>query len=527
MNFMTEQAPAQISNKDEFLKEIKKLSLLDKMDYELVRDVIADKFKTRVSMLDEFVEDERKKLKAHEAETDLFSKIEPWGKTVELSKLLDEIVNMLNKYVSFISSHEPRAIALWVVHTYCIDIAYITPVLFITSAEMRSGKSTLLSILQQIVSKCIAASSVSPSVIYRVIPKYRPTLIFDEADAYMTSKNEELRNVMNAGHSRSTAKILRTNPDTLEPEMFDAFGAKCVAAIRDLPGTIEDRSIIIKMQRIVKGIKKEKMRFVNEALRLEFHSIQRKCVRFVNDSIKELNVISPSLPDKLNSRAEDNWYPLLQIAELAGTEWLKYANTAALALSNIKNENKSIGIELLEDIQNIFEIELKHLSEIPTSILIDTLCIDEDAPWATYNFKRQDTRITSRQLSNLLLPYDMKRTKNIGDKKLKGYSKSAFQDAFSRYLYSDTIDTSATSASSAKTSNGTAHTDNEEKNLSAPSCSIRSHNEIPTSSKIAGADRSRTEQQNKSAETQAGQGIAEIAAIADISVDYEDECILV
>lgn len=444
---MTQEPKSQLGN---LQIEIKYLSSLQPIEYELERFRVAEKFKIRVNELDRFVESERRLQEEDKSETVLFRKIEPWHDAVCLDDLLHDIVQDLNRYVSFNSEHELIAIALWIIHTYCIKIAYISPILFVTSAEMRCGKSTLLSILQKLLFKCVAASSVSPSAIYRLIPKYRPTFIFDEADTYFTEKNEALRGVINAGHSRDTSGILLTNPETLEVERFDAFGAKCIAAIKGLPGTIEDRSIIIKMHRINKGQKKEKMRLMNEDIRKQLYIIQQKCLRFANDNLLKLKTIEPSIPETLNDRAADNWHPLLQIVALAGKGWQDAAIKAALSLSGVEQENKSLGVELLEDIFTVLNEKCLNYNYLTTSELIDALCKDEEAPWATYNNKRQDARIGARQLSKLLSPYGIKST-NVGPERNKGYFIENFNDAFNRYIPSQNQNISAHSAQSAQT----------------------------------------------------------------------------
>lgn len=455
------------------LNRINELAMMDFLEYERLRKEEAEKMGLRSNILDEEVTKLRKKSEEEKSETILFPPIEPWMEEVSLSTLLDEMVSTLKKYISFISEHEPRAIALWIVHTYCIKAAYISPILFITSAEMRSGKSTLLAILQKITFKCLAASSISPSVIYRVIPKCHPTLLCDEADTYLTDKNEDLRGVFNAGHSRDTAGVLRTNPDTLEVERFDAFGPKCLAAIKSLPSTIEDRAIIVKMRRKAKEQKTEKLRLINEQLRMEFHDIQRKCLKFANENIENIKKTTPSIPDQLNDRASDNWCVLLQIAKLAGEQWLKHAKAASLFLSGRKQENKSLGIELLEDIQNIFDGKYKNCQDLTTVELIEVLCQDDEGPWAVYNSRRKDTKITPRQLANLLNPYDITSTNLVRDysKRPKGYRKKDFDDAFSRYIPSEPPNFAATSATAATTNNDGACGGNEEKNSSAQSCS--------------------------------------------------------
>src|SRR5258708_38949381 len=116
-----------ITLKEKLDIEIKRLVLLDAVQYELEREKIANQFGIRVGKLDEFINTERKKTEEEKSETVLFPKIEPWLDEVALSTLLDEIFTILNRFISFNSDSEPTAAALWIMHTYTIEAAYITP----------------------------------------------------------------------------------------------------------------------------------------------------------------------------------------------------------------------------------------------------------------------------------------------------------------------------------------------------------------------------------------------------------------
>jgi hypothetical protein len=83
-----------------------------------------------------------------------------------------------------------------------------------------------------------------------LIPHYRglpPTLLLDEGDTYLRH-NEDLRGVIDAGHQRNGA-VIRTVGEDHEPRRFSVFAPVVIAAIGDLPATIEDRSIKIPMRR--------------------------------------------------------------------------------------------------------------------------------------------------------------------------------------------------------------------------------------------------------------------------------------
>ena len=72
----------------------------------------------------------------------------------------------------------------------------------------RCGKTLLLIVLGALVPRRLFASNVTPAVLFRTIEKYRPTLLIDEADTFIR-ENDELRGVLNSGHTRTTAVVIR------------------------------------------------------------------------------------------------------------------------------------------------------------------------------------------------------------------------------------------------------------------------------------------------------------------------------
>ena len=138
----------------------------------------------------------------------------------------------------------------------------------------------------------------------------------------------------------------------------------------------------------------------------------------------------PELPEALSDRAQDNWEPLLAIAECAGPDWVRRATAAALKLSGDAAEAVSTGNELLADIRQAFES--KQVEKIRTTDLIDALTADDEQGWATYNWGKP---ITPRQLAKLLAGYGIRpKTVRFGPHTPKGYERSQFTDAFARYL---------------------------------------------------------------------------------------------
>src|SRR5439155_122756 len=179
------------------------------------------------------------------------------------NKLLWKTVEFLKRFVVFPSRHETIATALWVLHTHAIDAADATPYLAITSPEKQSGKTRLLEVLELLVARPWRAILPSEAVVFRKITIDKSTLLLDEVDAIFSDKastHEALRAMLNAGHRRG-AKIPRCNTQTLAVSEFEVFGPKAISGIGDLPDTVADRSIPIRLARRARDERVEKFRY--------------------------------------------------------------------------------------------------------------------------------------------------------------------------------------------------------------------------------------------------------------------------
>src|SRR5262249_27692909 len=146
----------------------------------------------------------------------------------------------------------------------------------------------------------------------------------------------------------------------------------------------------------------------------------------------------PTIPDSLNDRAADCWRPLLAIADLAGGSWPEIARQAALALSNRNGDDGSTGVQLLVDIHKIFQSE--GVDGFFSETLIAELAKMEDRPWPEW---KNGKAISKSQLARILTRFDITvKTIRIGNDTAKGYKVDQFNDAFSRYLDSQTVTSS-------------------------------------------------------------------------------------
>ena len=320
--------------------------------------------------------------------------IEPTDLAVDGNDLLSQVVDTLGRHI-ILEQHAIDACALWILLTYSFDAFPILPILAVTSPEKRCGKTSLLEALSGLVYKPLLASNISPSAIFRTIEKFKPCLLIDEADTFLRD-NEPLRGIINSGHTRKSAFVVRTNLNTMEPERFSTWCSKVIAMIGDLPGTILDRSVHVKMKR---KLNSEKIQKISLDYDVDNSMLRRGARRWANDNIELLRNVKPVMPDIGNDRTLDNWVPLLSIAELIGGEWPERARKAMLFFEKVSSED-SIGQILLGDIKNIFATR----DRITSKELVDSLIAVEDHPWSDW---RRGKPLTQNGLARLLKPFEI------------------------------------------------------------------------------------------------------------------------
>ena len=360
--------------------------------------------------------------------------VEPWPEPVEGKVLLDDLRGVLERFV-VLPKWAGETLALWVVHTYAYQLRNVSTYLGIESPQKRCGKTTLLSVLSELVNRPVVAANISPPAFFRVIEETRPTLLIDEADTFLAG-NDELRGILNSGYSRKTAYVVRvssmrnsalhTPNSELEGSRLARFSCWCpkvMAAIGRLPETLADRCIVIRMQRKTAQEECERLK------KLQASDLRRKCARFARDNEERIAGARPELPESLNDRAADIWEPLLVLADLAGGDWPRLARLAAEGLSTSAQESSPIAA-LLAELAVVF-VEIDG-NQVFSRTLVAVLNASPDRPWAELS---QGKPVTELWLANQLRPYGIRpRTRRIGDERAKGYALEDFQETFRRYV---------------------------------------------------------------------------------------------
>lgn len=405
--------------------EIIRLSELDPIKYEQRRKDAAKELGIRATALDREVQRRRQATEEAEGAID-FADPERWPYRVEGAELLDELTAAASRHL-VLPAGAAEAIALWVVHSHAHDSARISPILAVTSPTPECGKTTLLTLLGALVPRPLPASNITASALFRSVEKWAPTVLVDEADTFLRG-SDDLRGILNSGHNRHNAWVIRTQGDDHEPRRFATWAPKAVALIGKLPETLASRSVPVELRRMGAGETVAPLR----GDRLEhLEPLCRKAWRWAEDNGRDLRRHEPDMPTTLRGRAADNWRHLLAIADLAGGDWAKRARRAAEALSG-RRSDQSAGVMLLEDIRAIFDE--KGAKVLPSAEIVEALGEMEDRPWPEWKAGRP---LTQRQLARLLEPFKIapRKFRATGySPGTRGYERGAFEDAFSRYL---------------------------------------------------------------------------------------------
>ncbi len=174
------------------------------------------------------------------------------GETAEEgAALLDDLRAAIGRYVVLPSEETLTAVTLWVAASHIQPALQHAPRLAVVGPTKGCGKSRVLDVLHETVSRPMMTVNTSPAVVFRIIGEDPPTLLVDEADTIFGPKagdKEDLRGPLNAGHQRNRPAWRISGPEH-KPTGFPTFAMAALAGIGDLPDTIMDRAVVLRMQK--------------------------------------------------------------------------------------------------------------------------------------------------------------------------------------------------------------------------------------------------------------------------------------
>ena len=425
---------------------IARLAALPELEYERVRTDEAERLGVRVTQLDKLVRNERSSgeddhLQGRRIE---WNEPEPWPEPVDGEVLLTDIAELIRRYVDM-PDEKAVAVALWIAHTFLHSRLDLSTILNVTSATKRCGKSLLMEVAGTLVSRSLTVSGrITPAGMFRIIALHQPTLILDEADTFM-SDDPELRGIVNGSQRREMAFVIRAVGEDHEPRLFRSWCPKAISGIGDLPDTVADRAVTVRLER--RSPTSGDMPHWRDRDRQAVEVLKRKLARWTDDSadavLERRNGIA--FPSALQDRARDAWEALLAIGEVAGGEWAGATGRTYRACEAVNAEvDSETGIRemLLADIRKLFE-EAGDAAQLPTGksnerydpcspAILPAPVAMEGRPWAEYS---RGSSLTARGLASLLKGFGIAPGTIRLNHKLtaKGYKRESFEPTWKRY----------------------------------------------------------------------------------------------
>lgn len=353
---------------------------------------------------------------------------EPWPESVDGEDLLADIEGTLRRFIAM-DEWAYIAVTLWILHAHAHGSSFVSPVLALLSPEKRCGKTTLLTLIGALVPRPLSTSNITAAALFRSVEKYGPTVLIDEADTFLKDR-EDLRGIVNSGHIRSSAYVVRTVGDDHEPTTFSTWSPKTIAMIGNPPDTIVDRSVVVKMRRRAPGEQVDRMRLHRLG---SLEPLRRKAWRWAQDHDEALRQADPALPGELHDRAADNWRPLLAIADEIGGQWPERARHASVKVAKqADGDDGSVHTLLLGDIRAVFDDT--NAAQLATKVILESLHEMEGRPWGEWG--RSNKPMTPHALGRALKRFDVSPHQfRDGLDVVRGYARTDLDDAFRRYLH--------------------------------------------------------------------------------------------
>jgi hypothetical protein len=348
--------------------------------------------------------------------------------------LLGDLHAALCRYVVLPSPQAADAVTLWVAASHAQPAWEHAPRLAVVSPLKRCGKSRLLDVVAETCHHPLITVNATIAAVVRSIAGDPPTLLVDEADTLWGSKkqadqNEDLRGLLNAGHQRNRP-MLRWDITSRTAEQLDTFAMAMLASIGDLPDTIMDRAVVVRMRRRAPGEQVDPYRTRRDAPPL--NELRDRLSGWARDHLRQLHQAAPAMP--LEDRAADTWEPLIAVADLAGGDWPARARTAATVMTAAEaqqEEDTSAGVRLLGDLREVFD--RAGADALYSATILEALHKLDEAPWADW----YGHPLRPRELANLLRAYQVRprdvREHGTGPQR-KGYTRADLYEPWARYV---------------------------------------------------------------------------------------------
>lgn len=352
-------------------------------------------------------------------------------RTSNTAKRFNEVQQWLRQFVYFSADEDYDITTLWIMHTWLRDsddnyvLDYTPRIAFIAERE-GCGKTEALSRAKDLsFNGTVMNAPTSVAVANRISQKKIVPFIdeIDELFGKTSASKSELRSVLNVGYGYDGV-LSRADADR------PCFGPLAFAGIchnwlnNPVLKTTRSRTISLMMERKPKHVELEVFRRARHEGVAE--GIKRNLKTWGRQHVLDVVEADPELPEGVDNRDRDLWFPLLAIAELTDDDDIIDRARAAVK-SHVTNEppenNMTDTDRLIVDLVRVFN--MGHEQEwAPTKVLIPRLC---DLPHGT----------VWRTLFGLPAKGEIDQSELLGAAKVMGRMLETYQITSIRRRFSD------------------------------------------------------------------------------------------
>ena len=193
---------------------------------------------------------------------------------VDGAAILDQMVEEIRRH-TVLGPHHPETIALWIFHAHAIDAFRYSPRLSVRSPVPNCGKTTLQAVIRALCGeRGRLYSNLTIAAFFHFVDgaskagALPPVMIIDEVDTFISEDRREVLGILNSGHDREGANILRclNQEANHEPRSFSTWAPVVLGGIGALPAApLESRCIVINLIRKRPDEQVEKFRHAGKA----------------------------------------------------------------------------------------------------------------------------------------------------------------------------------------------------------------------------------------------------------------------
>ena len=177
----------------------------------------------------------------------------PYGEPVpfgDINILYESIFEFVEDHLVMDDDNEKKIMVLWIIASYKQHVFSTAPYLQF-QGEIESGKTRALEVLGMLGYRAINLITISPSALCRVIERFSPTVLLDQAEKKFDQKTErgcELYDVFMSGYKKGQRYIVADRNSDTEIISRDVFGFKAVASTRSFDAAFDSRSFVFHMR---------------------------------------------------------------------------------------------------------------------------------------------------------------------------------------------------------------------------------------------------------------------------------------